>query len=163
MRTYGDYFHLRGVRTISTALGLLVGSTVSLFTSWHYGVLSGAVVALLASFVIPLRLYLSDRPYEKLKQTIGDSFLIDERVRFTVRDGMVGGFFLLTAHTMIFLSLEQGNHRLELSREDVKSIELGENLTISVFLNDKQFVRLLSGNCEDIYRILQENGWTTQV
>ena len=163
MKTYGDYFLMRGVRTVSVVFGLLIGSTVSLFTDWLYGVLAGAVVAFLASFVIPLRLYLADRPYENLKKTIGDSFLVDERVRFTVRDGMVGGFFLLTAHTMIFLSLEQGDHRLELSRKDVKSIVLGENMTISVFLNDKQFVRLISGNCEDIYRILEENGWTTSV
>ena len=157
---YADYFHMRGVRSFSAFFGLLIGSTVSLFSNWMYGVLAGAVVAFFTSFLLPLRLYLADRPYEKLKKTIGESFLIDERVRFTIRNGIVGGFFLLTAQTMIFLSLEHGNHRLELSRKDVKSIVLGEDMTIRVFLNDTQFVRLISGNCEGIYQILQENGWT---
>ncbi|MBR2019109.1 MAG: hypothetical protein IKA05_01765 [Clostridia bacterium] len=158
---FSEYFHMRGVRTVSAALGLLIGSTFALLSDWRYGVLAGAVVALVASFVLPFRMYLSDRPYAKLKKTIAAPFLLDERVRFTVKDGTVGGFFLLTAKSMIFLSLERGNHRLELSREDVKSVVLGENMTISIFLNEKQYIRLIAGDCEGIYEILRDNGWST--
>ena len=61
---------------------------------------------------------------------------------------------------MIFLSLERGDHRLELSRNDVRSVVLSENMTISVYLNEKQFVRVISGACEELYEVLREHGWT---
>lgn len=157
---YSDYFHARGVRTVSFVFGCFAGIPIALFTNWQYGVLSGAIVALLASFILPWRLYRADLPYARVKETLEAPFLIDERVRFTVKGGTVGGFFILTKDSIVLLSLENGDHRLELSHDDVKSVTMGENMTISIFLNDKQFVRVISGGCREMYDILRENGWT---
>ena len=156
---FSDYFHATGVRLVSILFGGVIGLGVSFFWNWKFGILAGAILAILTSIILPIRLYRADLPYFRIKQKITDPFLLDERVRFTVRGGTVGGFFILTQNRMIFLSLEQGDHRLELSRDDVKSVQLGEDMTISIFLNDKQFIRVISGISEQMYDVLCENGW----
>ena len=158
-----DYYLSSGARTLSVIIGILSGAMVGLVCGvWQYGVLSGAVTTLLASVLLPIRFYRQDLPYLKIKETMKKPFLVDERVRFTVQGGTVGGFFILTESSMVFLSLERGDHRLELSRDDVKAVEMGENMTISIFLNDKQFVRVISGDCEAIYDILRDNQWAVR-
>ena len=154
-----DYFLSHGVRVISTIFGILVGAVVLVFGGWQYGVLAGAVVTLLTSLILPVVLYVEDRPYNKIKATLNQPFLIDERVRFTMRNGTVGGYFLLTKESMIFLSLEKGDHRLELSRRDVLSICRSENISIQVFLDNKQYISMISGVSEEICEVLRENGW----
>ena len=125
----------------------------------QYALLAGAVLTLITSITEPIKRYMVDRPYEKIKKTMQQPFLIDRRVRFTVRGGMVGGFFLLTEQTMVFLSLERGTHRLELARKDVKRVVLDHETVLSVFMTDQKFVRVVSAECEDFYQILTENGW----
>jgi len=159
---FSDYFHAPGVRTLAFLFGVFMGLPALIFMGWKIGVLVCAVVTVVSSVILPIRLYRADLPYNRVKKTIAESFLFDQRVRFTVRNGTVGGRFLLTQKSMIFLSFEQGEHRLELSRDDVKSVELGENMTISIFLSDKQFVRVISGDCEAIYDILRDNQWAVR-
>ena len=145
---------------MSITYGLMLGIPAGFLFDWKIGVLVGAVVALICSVLLPVIAYLQDRPYIKIKKTLAQPLLLDERVRFTVKDGTVGGFMVLTEKTMIFLSLERGNHRLELAREDVRYISCEEGVTISIFLNEKQFVRVISGVCGEICEILRENGWS---
>lgn len=158
---FSDYFFAPGVRTISTIAGVLLGALTAIFAGWRYGVLVGAVTAILLSVIIPVFLYREEAPYTRLKETLAKPFLFDRRVRFTVRNGSMGGYFILTQNSMVFLSLEDGNHRLELAREDVKSVILDENSGISIFLNNTQFIRVLAPGCEEIYQILRDNGWGT--
>ncbi len=157
---YSDYFHARGIRTTSLFVGSLSGLMVGLLINWQYGLLSGAIIALVSSFLLPLMLYREDRPYARIKESIAPSFLVDERVRFTVRDGTVGGYFLLTDDRMIFLSLERGEHRLELSRKDVQMIILEAGVTLRIYLNNTQFIRMMSGVSEEICEILRQHGWS---
>lgn len=160
---FGDYFSAPGVRSLSVIIGLLIGCLTSIFTGWQIGVLSGAVMVLIVSVVLPIILYRADVPYQKIKQTMPGPFLFDERVRFSVRGGRtVGGFFILTEKTMVFLSLEQGNHRLELAREDVKSVVLEEDqFSMKIFLNNTQFIQVVSAVCGELYGILRDNRWIT--
>ena len=158
---FSDYYLSSGSRTLSIFVGLVAALPVGIFMGWQVGVLVGCAVVILTSFIVPFVLFLKDRPYAAIKKTFKQPFLFDERVRFTAQGGStVGGFFLLTEQSMIFLSLEHGDNRLELSRADVRSVILNENLTISVYLNEKQFVRVISGACEELYEILREHGWT---
>ena len=158
---FSDYFSAPGGRILSVLLGLIAGGVVGLFFGWQIGVLAGAGTTLLISILLPIMLYRADVPYARIKATIKSKFLFDERVRFTVRGGRtVGGFFILTDKTMIFLSLEEGDHRVELTREQVKSIVLEENeYSIKIFLSNKQFIRVMSGVCYEMYGILRENNW----
>lgn len=160
---FGDYFGSAGSRILSVVAGLLVGIVLSMFFGWQIGTLAGACTVLLMSVLLPILVFRADIPYVKIKKTIPAPFLFDERVRFTVRNGRtVGGFFVLTEKTMVFLSIEQGNHRLELSREDVKSIVLEEEqYSIRIFLNDKQFIQVVSGVCTEMFEILREQNWST--
>ena len=155
-----DYLFLPGVRTLAVIFGLFAGIAALLIFNWEIAVLVGAGVALLTSFIVPILLYRADLPYERIKKTLKHPFLFDERVRFSVRGGSMGGFFILTEESMVFLSLERGSQRLELNREDVKSIVLDEQFYMNIFLNNTQFIRVASGTCEEMYRILCENGWT---
>lgn len=156
---FSDYFLAPGVRILSAIIGIPVGIITWIFTDWRFGILVGASVALILSVAVPCLLFWEDRPYNRIKKTLAKPFLFDQRVRFTVSGGTVGGYFILTDQSIIFLSVERGNHRLELSRTDVKSIVLGEDSTISFFLNNTQFVKVISAISEDLFYILRENGW----
>ncbi len=156
---FSDYYLADGVRKSSILYGVILGSLAAFFFDWKIGVLVGAGVALVCSFLIPITAYLQDRPYQRIKQTLKQPFLIDERVYFTVKDGTVRGFFILTEESIILLSLDGGDHRLELKRKDVRSISCETGMAVSVFLNEKQFVRVISGVGEEICEILRENGW----
>ncbi len=158
---FSDYFSTPGVRILSVFFGLIAGLLVGLFTGWQIGVLTGACVTLVASILLPVLLYRADLPYLKIKRTIEEKFVFDERVRFAVRGGRsVGGFFILTEKSIILLSMERGTHRLDLKREEIRSISMEEDrYSMKIFLNEKQFILVASGVCEELYGILCENGW----
>ena len=156
---FKDFLFAPGVRPLSIGLGILVGSAVSLFTDLTFGAFVGAITVLTAAFVIPLIAFLGELPYNKMKKALQGPFLLDERVQFTSKNGNVSGHFILTDHRMIFLSLEKGKHRMELSREDVQSIRSDERYCIKIYLNEKEFVRVLTPISEEMLRVLTEKGW----
>ena len=158
---FADYFQAPGVRGLSVVLGLIAGSVLAFFLSWQIGVLAGALITVVLSIAFPVAFYRADKPYRKIKETLKRPFLVDERVRFTVHGGRsLGGFFVLTEKAMVFLSLEKGEHRLELSRKDVKSVILAqEQFSLRIFINNTQFIEVTSGVCGEIYDVLRENHW----
>ena len=156
-----DYFFSSGVRALSVVAGLIGGFGMGFFTEWRIGLLAGLVIVLLTSIILPIVLYLQDLPYERKKKQLNKDFLLDVRVRFTVQGGStVKGFFMLTDESMIFLSLDGGEHLLELQRKDVHTIRLGDPVTINIFLSEKQYVRIISGLGEELFESLRENGWS---
>lgn len=155
-----DYFRESAFRRVAIRRGLFFGAVAGFFAqNIAYGVLIGAGVALLVSILLPLIAYRRDLPYTRIKREMDPPFLIDVRVRFSVKSGTVGGYFLLKENSMIFLSLERGDFRLELGRGDVQSVVRDDALTVSIYLNNKQFVRLISGACETVCDVLTEEGW----
>ncbi len=156
---FSEFFTAPFVRAFSIRIGIFVGLLTALFAGWQYGVLVGAVAVLLISLILPVIFYIRFLPYKKLKKMLQGPFLLDEPVRFTVKRGTVGGFFVLTEQSMVFLSKECTNSSMELSRQDVKTISIGQDMTINIYLNNTQFIRIFSGACEDILQILREHGW----
>ena len=157
-----EYFRLPHVRIIATVIGILCAVPLLLFFDWRYAVLVGAGVTLLTSLVMPILLYREDRGYQKIKKTMEQPFIIDERVRFTIQNGSIGGYFLLTEKSLILLSLEKGKHRLELERSQIEKIVVGEEqISLRIYINKTQFIQVFSGACQEMYRILLENGWAT--
>ena len=159
---FSDYFRLPYVRVAATVVGVLCAAPLLLFFDWRYAVLVGAVLTLLTSLILPLLLYRDDRRYQKIKQTMEQPFIIDERVRFTVKNGSLGGYFLLTSKHLILISLEKGKHLLELERSQIEKIVVGdEQISIRIYLNKTQFIQVYSGVCQEMYQTLLENGWVT--
>lgn len=156
---FTDYLFAPGVRPTSIFIGVLIGSGTALFTDWMMGVFVGAVAVLILSFVIPLTFFLQDIPYNRVKKTLPKPFLFDERVRFTAKGGTVAGYFILTEDRMIFLSMEKGKHRMELSREDVVDVRSDDRFFITIYLNQKEYVRVQTPVFKDVLRVLGENGW----
>ena len=144
---------------MSVILGIFVGAGVLMFADWKIGVLVGAAVTLLASLVLPIVFYVQFLPYARMKKELARPFLFDEPVRFTVKHGMVGGFFILTEKSMIFLSLECATHTMELPREKVKQVSVGKDMALDIYLSDTQFIRVFSAVREELIEILRENGW----
>ncbi len=157
---FSAFFTSSGLRKLAIWLGILTGLGVSMFADWKYGVLIGAVVVLLTSLILPVIFYLRFLPYAKLKRTIEQPFLFDAPVRFTVKTGTVGGFFILTERSMIFLSLECADNTLELTRDKVKRVALGDATTLDIYLNNTQFVRVFCAAREEIVSILRDHGWS---
>ncbi len=154
-----DYISAPTFRRSAIFYGIFTAVCISLFNGWKVGVLSGAITALISSVVLPIIAYVRDLPYIKLKREIKQPFLLDERVHFTVKGGAVQGFLILTEEQMIFLSVGGGTHRLELSRAEVKSIRSDDRVTFRIFVNDTQFIRVMSVASEEIFEILRENNW----
>ena len=157
---FSDFYFAPISRVIAGFLGVMSGLAVGLFFGWQIGVLAGAGVALVSSVLVPLKVYMEERPYLRIKESLQEKILLDRRVHFTVQGGTMGGYFILTASTIIFLSMEDGEHRLEFARDDVQSITVSRDMSIRVALNDKQFVRMVAVPVDDIGRVLLENGWS---
>ena len=159
---FSEFFTAPAMRALSIRAGFLVGLAVILFSNldWRYGVLIGAGVALVASVLLPFIFYVRLLPYKRIKEKFPRPFLVDAPVRCIGDKKTIGGFFVLTPKSMIFLSRECANTTLELSHGDVESVCLGEDEgTIDIILNQKQFIRVISNVDEEIVAILKENGW----
>lgn len=155
-------FTSRGIRSFALRTGIFLGIAAWIFADWRYGVLVGAIVTLLTAVALPFVYYFKFLPYSRIKNRLPHPFLFDEPVRFTVKKGTVGGFFILTEKSMVFLSRECAEEALELTRDKVKSISLGKNFTIDIFLSNTQFIRIFSGAVEDLAEILRKNGWNVR-
>ncbi len=161
---FSAFFTSPGLRRLSVWLGILTGLIGLIFFDWRLAVAIGAATVLLLSLLLPLLFYWRFLPYRKLKKSLGDDkrYIFDEPVRFTVKSGTVGGFFLLTERSMIFLSLECDTKSMELTRDKVVRVSGGgEDLHIDIYLNNTQFVRVFTGAHEEVLKILREHGWNT--
>ena len=156
---FKDYLFAPGVRPLSIGLGCLIGSGTALFTDLITGAFVGAITVLVAAFVVPLLVFVQELPYNRMKKALPRPFVFDERVQFTAKGGSVSGYFVLTDEHMIFLSIERGEHRMELSRKDVRSVRSEERYCINIYLNDKEFVRVQTPMFEEMLRVLSEKGW----
>ena len=159
MRKFSDYLFAPGVRPLSIAAGVLIGLLTSMFSDWIMGCFVGATSVLILSFAIPVIVFLQDVPYNRIKKQLSGPFIFDERVRFDARGANVSGYFILTEERMIFLAMEKGKHRLELSRADVCKISKDENYCINIYLNEREFVRVQTPVVEEMLRVLSEKGW----
>ena len=154
-------FATRGVRAFSVRLGLAVGLITSFFAGWKYGILVGAIATLAAALLLPILMYFAFLPYKRMKREIPGDFLFDEPVRYTVKKRTVGGFLVITENAMIFLSEETAVERMDVSREEVLRVRMGEELTVDIYLSETKFVRVSSEDCEEILDLLREQGWNT--
>ncbi|MBQ7391760.1 MAG: hypothetical protein IJV73_03665 [Clostridia bacterium] len=159
---FSEFFTAPAIRATAIRFGVVVGAILAIFTNidWRYAVIIGASVALLASVLLPLAMYIKLLPYKKFKESLGRRILIDAPVRFLAKRGMVGGFFLLTESNLVLLSDEKEKPALELSQKDVSSIALGEDVgVIDIYLDQKQFIRFVCAIDEEIAEILEQHGW----
>lgn len=159
---FSEFFTAPTIRATAIRFGVIVGAIMAFFTEmdWRYAVITGAAVALLASVLLPLAMYIKLLPYKKFKESLGRPVLIDAPVRFLAKRGMVGGFFMLTESNLVLLSEEKEKPALELSQKDVTSIALGDEVgVIDIYLDQKQFIRFVSAIDEEIADALAEHGW----
>ncbi len=162
---FSDYFFSPVVRILSLVGGILAGGAVAVygmltrqFTGWIWGVLIGAGTALLLSLIVPLRFWASEAPYRHVKETLPKPFLLERPVRFSIPGGAVNGYLILTKQSLVLVSFERGEQRMELARDDIQSIVLEED-GIRIFLNTTKYVSFSAVNPEQIYQMLRREGW----
>lgn len=162
---FSDYYFSPVVRILSLVGGILTGGAVALygiftqqFTGWIWGILLGAVAALLLSFFVPLRFWAAEAPYRRVKETLPQPFLLERPVRFSIPGGVVNGYLILTKQSLVLVSFERGEQRMELARDDIQSIVL-EDGGIRIFLNTTKYVSFSAVNPEQIYQLLRREGW----
>ena len=159
---FSEFFTAPAMRATAIRFGVIAGLILVFFTDvdWRYAIIIGAAIALLASVLLPLAMYIKLLPYKKFKESLGRRVLIDAPGRFWAKKGMVGGFFMLTESNLVLLSDEKEKPALELSKKDVQSIALGEDVgVIDIYLDQKQFIRFVSAIDEEIVEALAEQGW----
>lgn len=158
---FSDCFFSAAKRRVSVLFGAIAFALSLLFTTPQGALLAGAVTTLVSSVLLPVMTYAELRPYDKIRKTIPQPFLTEQRVRFTINGGTVGGFLILTESAVYFLSTEKGKHVLELKRKDIAALRLEEDLSIRFFINDHQYVQVLTAKAQELYRLLQQQGWST--
>jgi MFS family permease len=159
---FSEFFTAPTMRAAALRIGITVGAIMAIFTQmdWRYAILIGAVVALLASVILPLAMYIKLLPFKKFKESLGRPILLDAPVRFLAKRGMIGGFFLLSEENLVLLSEEKEKPALELTQKDVASIALGEDVgVVDIYLDQKQFIRFVSAIDEEIVETLEKHGW----
>ena len=159
---FSEFLTAPALRSTAIRFGITVGAILAIFTEmdWRYAVITGAAVALLASVLLPLAMYIKLLPYKKYKESLGRRVLIDAPVRFLAKRGMVGGFFLLTESNLVLLSEEKEKPALELTQKDVETVALGEEVgVVDIYLDQKQFIRFVCAIDEEIINALAEHGW----
>ena len=159
---FSEFFNAPTMRAAAIRMGIIVGVIMAIFTDvdWRIAILTGAIVALLASVILPLVMYIKLLPYKKFKESLGRPVLLDAPVRFLAKRGMVSGFFLLTESNLVLLSEEKEKPALELTQKDVTSITLGDDVgVIDIYLDQKQFIRFVSAIDEEIVEALERHGW----
>ena len=70
---FSEFFTAPTMRAAALRIGITVGAIMAIFTQmdWRYAILIGAVVALLASVILPLAMYITvDAPMESPFNTI---------------------------------------------------------------------------------------------
>ncbi len=158
---FSDFFFSPAKRRLSILFGIIAFVIGLLFTTPQIALLVGAATTLVSSVLLPVMTYAEMRPYEKIRKTIQQPFLTEQRVRFTVKDGTVGGFMILTESSVYFLSMEKGRHVLELTRKDITALKLDEDYSIRFFINNNQYVRVLTARSQELYQLLLQQGWST--
>ena len=159
---FSEFFTAPTIRSAAIRTGIIVGAIMAFFTNmdWRYAVLTGAVVALLTSVLLPLVMYIKHLPYKRFKESLGRPVLMDAPVRFLAKRGMVGGFFLLTESNLVLLSDEKEKPALELSQKDVETVALGDDVgVVDIYLDSKQFIRFVCAVDEEIVEMLAQHGW----
>lgn len=158
---FSDCFFSPAKRRVAVLLGIIAFVLFLLFFTPQIALLAGAVTTLVSSVILPVITYAELRPYDKIRKTIQQPFLTEQRVRFTVKGGTVGGFMILTEGSVYFLSMEKGKHVLELTRKDITALCLDEDYSIRFFINNNQYVRVLSARSQELYQLLLQHGWNT--
>ena len=159
---FADLYLLPGVRVVATLIGAVSGFAVGLLTRWEYGLIFGALAAVLTTLILPTVLYLQTVPFARMRAQITDPLRYDERAIFRSPRGSFGGWLLLTDHALHLLVRERGGRSsMKLSREDVRSIRLDEESMLRIFLNETQYVCVMCAETERLFELLGENGWNT--
>lgn len=157
---FSDCFFSPAKRRISVLFGVIAFGLALLFTTPLGALLAGAVTVLVSSVLLPVMTYAELRPYDKMRKAIPQPFLTEQRVRFTVNGGTVGGFLILTEGAVYFLSTERGKHVLQLTRKDITALRLEEEHLLRFFINNHQYVQVLTAKAQELYRLLLQQGWS---
>lgn len=165
--SFASYFRMRGMHTLAVMIGGFVGSAVALlgeltgmYRGWIWGLLIGAGVILFLSVVFPLMLWASDAPYRRIVKAVGKPTVYEHPVRFAIQGGEMNGYVALMKDTMILLSVEHGNPRLDLKRDDIQMIRLSEDRNaLDLFLSATKLIHISSTEAEEIFEVLQREGW----
>lgn len=156
-----------GIRKISILFGTvfgiataLVGILFHMSAGWALGLVTGAVSALLLSVTLTLMLWREETRYDRIISAIPGQVLDVYEVLLAVRGGRQAGRIVLTADSIILLSLSRGNHRMELTRRDVRTIGTqGDGRNILIFLDETRYISVYPLEPEKLFRRLSDEGW----
>lgn len=155
------------MHTLAVMIGAFIGVAVAgvgmltgLYVGWAWGLLFGAGVALALSVVFPFMLWIGDAPYRRVIAEIGEPIVYRHPVRFAIRGGSLNGYIVLTEKCIALISLDGGDHRMSLTRDDVKSVKFSEaKNAVSLFLDATKFILITSTASAELFEVLCREGW----
>lgn len=163
-----DCFQNPGVRKLATVGGVLVGVLAALlgwlsgrYIGWAVGLVAGAGTALAISMTLTGILWREEARYIRIFRSIPQTILAEYDILLGTRDGKRPGRMVLTADSIILLSLSKGNNdRMELSREDVREVRRQDaDRNLLLMLDETKFISVYPVDPDALYRRLSDEGW----
>ena len=153
-------YYTPAVYFISIVCGVIAYLISSFFTESLVALLFAAIATLVISFIIPLAFVISDIKYKPLKLGIPSPFIIDERVNYIMGGIIRHGFMVLTKDSLFLITFaDKKPLRYEIKRNEVKKVSITEDVYLNIFLDYDKFIRISSGNCQEISEKLAEQGF----
>ena len=162
-----DCFQNPGIRKLSTFGGLLAGVVAAtfgwmsgLYIGWAVGLIAGAMTALTLSLLLTGLLWREEARYDRIFRSIPQTILAEYDIMLAAREGKLPGRMVLTKDSIILLSLSRGTYRMELGREDVRTIrEAEEGRNLLIMLDETKFISVYPMEPEALFRRLSDEGW----
>lgn len=161
-----QYFNAR-TRISSALTGVLVFFASMLSFSFLgvekasvWAILAGTGTALIASLLTPLNLYLRDKRYEGIEETLPKPVLLKASVSIRSKTRPREGYLYLTEDTMYLYSRDRKPYASqELPKAQIRDFKVEKDVFITFRFADTALYSLASMQCEEILDTMRAHGW----
>lgn len=154
-------YYTSSLFVFSVIVGVLAYTLLSFFASNEDAMLFASIATLAIATTVPAVLAFADRKLISLKNKITEPISVDERVGVISENGIRQGFIITTAKSLYIITLD-GTEPVcrEIKKEDVKKISVSDGVYLNIFVDYNKFIRVFPGNCEELFSMLAEEGFT---
>lgn len=125
-----------------------------------WALLTGAVAALIASVLAPVRLYLLDKRYDGIEETLPKPVLLKASVSIRSKTRPREGYLYLTEDTMYLFSRDRKPYASqELPKAKIRDFKVEKDVFITFRFANTALYSLASMQCEEIIDTMRAHGW----
>ena len=125
-----------------------------------WALMIGAGAALLFSVLTPLSLYLRDRRYTGIEDTLPKPVLLKVNVSIRGKTRPRSGYLYLTEDTMYLYSRDRKPYASQvLPKKDIHELKVEREVFMSFRFENSALYSIATSQCEEILEVMRRNGW----